>query len=160
MQKTVQFQAVQFSITEFSTVWPIYRTLSGATTPGLCGFKSDGNKGVLRILQSSSITGASPSDCLVSYPRHSLVESYPSAEMQSVYSAAAADRVKARYRKKSIFNTFSNRSQIFKLVKNYEAHDSRFLPILTSDQPGEICKRYPQLCAQHSTERRTPGASI
>ena len=33
---------------------------------------SDGNEGVLRIPQCSSITGASPSDCLVSYPGHSL----------------------------------------------------------------------------------------
>ena len=44
-------------------------------------------KGVLRIPQSSSITGALPSDCFVSYPGHSLGgESYSSAEMQSVYS--------------------------------------------------------------------------
>ena len=47
-------------------------------------------KGVLCITQSSSITEAS-SDCLVSYPGHLLGESYLSAEMQSVYSAAAAD---------------------------------------------------------------------
>ena len=31
------------------------------------------------------------SDCLVLYPGHSLGESYPSAEMQSVYSAATAE---------------------------------------------------------------------
>ena len=37
-----------------------------------CGPGSDGNKGVLRIPQSSSITGASPSDCLISYPGYSL----------------------------------------------------------------------------------------
>ena len=46
--------------------------LSGATTPGLSGPGSDGNKVVLHIPQSSSITGTSPSDCLVSYPVHSL----------------------------------------------------------------------------------------
>ena len=40
---------------------------------------SNGNKGVLRIPQSSSITGGSPSDCLVSYPGHSLRESYRDA---------------------------------------------------------------------------------
>ena len=34
------------------------------------------------------------SDCLVSYPGHSLGESYPTAEMQSVYSAASVDRAK------------------------------------------------------------------
>ena len=46
--------------------------LSGATTPGQSGPVSDGNKGVLRIPQSSSITGTSPSDCLMSSPGHSL----------------------------------------------------------------------------------------
>ena len=49
-------------------------------------------KEVHHIPQSSSITEASPSDYLVSYPGHSLGESYPSAEMQSVYSAAPADK--------------------------------------------------------------------
>ena len=39
----------------------------------------------------SSITGASPLDCLMSYPGHSLEESDPSTEMQSVYSADPAD---------------------------------------------------------------------
>ena len=38
-------------------------------------------------MQISSITGASLSDCLVSYLVHSLEESYLFAEMQSVYSA-------------------------------------------------------------------------
>ena len=66
--------------------------LSGATTPGQSGPGSDGNEGVLRIPQSSSIAGTSPSDCLVSYPGHSLGGgSYPSAEKQSVYSTAPAD---------------------------------------------------------------------
>ena len=64
--------------------------LSGATTPGQSGPGSGGNKGVLRIPQSSSITGTSPSDCLVSYPGHSS-GGYPSAEVQSVYSTAPAD---------------------------------------------------------------------
>ena len=43
------------------------RTLSGATTPDQSGPGSDGNKGVLRISQSSSITGALPSHSLESY---------------------------------------------------------------------------------------------
>ncbi len=55
---------------------------------------SNGNEGVLRIPQSSRITVTSPSDCLVSYPRHSLGVSYPSAEVQSVYSTAPADWAK------------------------------------------------------------------
>ena len=75
---------MQFSIsTLFSSIWPIDSTLSGATTSGQSGPGSNGNKGVLCIPQSSNITGASPSDCLVSYPGHVLGE--------SVYSAALAD---------------------------------------------------------------------
>ncbi len=46
--------------------------LSGATTPGQSGPGSNGNEGVLRIPQSSNTAGTSPSDCLVSYPGHSL----------------------------------------------------------------------------------------
>ena len=68
-------------------------TLSGATTPIQSGPGSDGNKGVLCIPQSSSITEASSSVCLVSYLGHLLGKSYPSAEMQSVYSAALTDLV-------------------------------------------------------------------
>ena len=67
------------------------KALSGATTPSQSGPGSDGNEGVLRIPQSSSTAGTSPSDCLVSYPGHSLGGSYPSAEVQSVYSTAPAD---------------------------------------------------------------------
>ena len=65
--------------------------LSGATIPGQSGPGSNGNEGVLRIPQSPSITGTSPSDCLVSYLGHSLGGSYPSAELQSVYSTAPAN---------------------------------------------------------------------
>ena len=46
--------------------------LSGATTPGQCGPGSNGNEGVLRIPQSSSTARTSPSECLVSYPGHSV----------------------------------------------------------------------------------------
>ena len=70
---------------------PYIGPLSGATTPGQSGPGSNGNKGVLHIPQSSSITGTSPSNCLVSYPGHSMVGSYPSAEKQLVYSTAPAD---------------------------------------------------------------------
>ena len=48
-------------------------------------------KGVLRIPQGSSITEASPSDCLVSYAGHSLGKSYTSAEMLLVVSNAPAE---------------------------------------------------------------------
>ena len=74
-----------------SSIWPIDMTLSGATTPGQSGPGSDGNEGVLRIPQNSSITGASLSDCLVSHPEHSWEKSYSSIEMQVIYSTAPAD---------------------------------------------------------------------
>ena len=61
--KTVLFQTIQFCIsTQFSSIWPIDRILSAATIPGQSGPGSDGNERVLRIPQSSSITGSSPSD--------------------------------------------------------------------------------------------------
>ena len=87
MSKSFLFQIIQFSIsTQFSYIWSIDRTLSGATTLGQRGPGSDG------IPQSSSITGNSPSDCLVSYLGHSLIgESYSSTEKQSVYSTAPAE---------------------------------------------------------------------
>ena len=48
--KTVLFQTIQFSIsTQFSSIRPIDRTLSGATTSGESGPGSDGNKEVLCI---------------------------------------------------------------------------------------------------------------
>ena len=50
-----------------SSIWPIDTTLPGATTPGLSRPGSNGNEEVLCIPQSSSITGTSPSDCLMSY---------------------------------------------------------------------------------------------
>ena len=75
----------QFSLAEveslyLDSIWPIDRILSGVTT---LGQSKPGNEEALSILQSSSIPGASPSDCLVWYPGDSLEESYPSAEMQS-----------------------------------------------------------------------------
>ena len=76
-----------------NSIWPIDRTLSSATTSGQSEPGSHGNKEVLSIPQSSSITGASPSDYLVSYPGHSLVGIYPSTETLSGYSIAPADWV-------------------------------------------------------------------
>ena len=73
--------------------------LLGASTPSQSGPGSDGNKGVLCIPQSSSITGTSPLDCLVSYLGHSLVGCWvgcftPFTEVQLVYSSAPADWAK------------------------------------------------------------------
>ena len=90
--KTILFQTSQFTMsTQSSSIWPIDWTLSGATTLGQSRPGSDGNKGVLRIPLSSSVTGASLSDYFMSNVGHSLEESYPFAGMQSVYSVAATD---------------------------------------------------------------------
>ena len=60
--------------------------LSGATTLGQSGPGNNDNEGVLYTPQSSSITGASPSDCLVSYPGHSFdAESYYFADVVGVF---------------------------------------------------------------------------
>ena len=69
------FEGKSYSFTEMQSVYskaPANLTTypSGATTPDQSGPVSDGNKGLLRIPQSSSITEALPSDCLVSYPEH------------------------------------------------------------------------------------------
>ena len=95
--------------TQFSFIWPNDRTLSDVNITNLSGPESDANEGVLRIPQSSSITGASPSDCLMTYAgyveiqlvystgsadwatRHSLGELHPSVKIQSVYSTGSAD---------------------------------------------------------------------
>ncbi len=110
ISKTVLFQVIPFGkSTQFSSIWLIDRILSGATTPGQSGSGSDGNKEVLCIPQSSSITEASSSDCLVSYTGHSLGKSYPSAEMQSVYSAAPTNRA-------TYFWPFIKMSQLLKMT--------------------------------------------
>ena len=54
-----------------SSIRPIDRTLSSANILGQSGPESDGNEEVLKIPQNASITGASPSDSLVSYQGHS-----------------------------------------------------------------------------------------
>ena len=76
-------QIIQFSInTQFSSICPIDKTLSGATTLGQSEPRKDGNEGVLHIPQISSINGVTQADCLLSYPGHSLGLAYPCAEMQ------------------------------------------------------------------------------
>ena len=78
-----------------SSIWLVDKTLSEAIILGQSGSGKNGNEGVLHIPQSSSITGALASDCLLSYAGHSLSVcvcggSNPSVEMQSVYSTAPA----------------------------------------------------------------------
>ena len=58
---------------QFSSIWPIDRTQSNATTLGQSGPGSDGIEGVLHILQSSSFSGTSSSNSFMSYPGQSLV---------------------------------------------------------------------------------------
>ena len=57
-----QFYLKKFSLTLVRCL-VLGRALSGATTPGQSGPGSDGNEVMLRIPQSSSITGTSPLDC-------------------------------------------------------------------------------------------------
>ena len=50
MSKTVLFQTIQFSLnTQFSSIRPIDRTLSGGSNPDQREPGSDGNEDVLRI---------------------------------------------------------------------------------------------------------------
>ena len=68
---TVLFQTIQFCIsTLFSFIWSIDTTLSSAATLGQSEPGSEGNERILCISQNSSITGTSPSDCLVPYTGH------------------------------------------------------------------------------------------
>ena len=66
---TIQFSrshlvALSLNVKQF---YLTYRTLSGATNSGQSWLGSNGNEGVLHIPLSTSITGTSPSDCLVLY---------------------------------------------------------------------------------------------
>ena len=67
----------------YTSISSIDRTLWGATIPGQKEHGSDANEKVLLVLKRSGITEASPSDCLLSYSEHSLV--------QSVYSTTTGD---------------------------------------------------------------------
>ena len=60
-----------------SSIWPIDRTLSGAATPGQSRPRINGNKGVLSISQSSGITVAAWSYCLMSNSGHWLGDFLP-----------------------------------------------------------------------------------
>ena len=85
--KRILFQTIQFCISkDFSSIWPIDRTLSAATSPGQSGPGNDDNNGVLRIPQSSSITRTSPLFRVIS--RTLFVGEVVSAEVQSVYFIA------------------------------------------------------------------------
>ena len=76
---------------EFVISNPFVRTLSGATTPRQSEPGNNRNEWVIHTPQRSSINGTSPLDCLMSCLEHSFGGSYPSAEVQSVYSTTPAN---------------------------------------------------------------------
>ena len=132
-QKTVLFATIQFSIcTLFSSIWPLYRTLSDATTPCKSGPGSDGNKEVLRISKSSSTNGTLPSDRLVAYPGHSSVEFLPlcrdavgvfyrNRRLGSVYSEAEFKGIEAKCTIFTINSRYShvrNRHKMFITIEH------------------------------------------
>ena len=136
---TVLFQTIPFSIsTHFSSVWPIDRILSGATTPGQWGPRSDGNEGLLHILQSFR-DEVSPPDGLISYPRHSLGEFYFSGEMLSVYFSVPVDLATST-RTQNVPGT-TTRSQKY-LVLPLGVRVYRWLPLRTRVDLKIMAKEY------------------
>ena len=101
---------------------PLVRALPGATTPGQSGPGSDGNKEVLLIPQTFSITGTPPSDFSVSYPGFSLggVGSCSSAAVQSVYSTAPEI---------VFFFFFYSYKQVTFFVLKYWLHPSEYIVV-------------------------------
>ena len=82
--KNSSIKTIQFSIsTQFNSIRRIDKSLSDATTLRQSGPGSDGKKGVFCFSQSYSISGAPPSDCLVSYLGHSLRERLTSLQRSS-----------------------------------------------------------------------------
>ena len=68
-----------------SSIWPIDRTHQ------VLPLRAKVDLGAMEMKGDSTFPKVSPSDFLVPYLGHSLRKSYPSAEMQSVYSANPAD---------------------------------------------------------------------
>ena len=76
---------------QFSSFWPLDRTISDATSSGLSWYGSHGNKGVQHISQNSSIPGDLTIRLFSVIFRACIGGGLPSAEMQPVYSATPAD---------------------------------------------------------------------
>ena len=91
--KAVRFQTIQFSIsTQFSSIWPIDRTLSDITTPGQSWPGSDGNEWYSAFPKTPALL--EPPDRIVLCHIQDTSSggwSYSSAEMPSVYSTAPAE---------------------------------------------------------------------
>ena len=75
----------------YSSTWPKDRTLSDAATPVQCESGSNGTEEILCIPQSSTINGASLSDCFMSHTEHWFGGGYSTTDMQSGNSTASAD---------------------------------------------------------------------
>ena len=87
--KYEQFYFKRFSLAQEHNLVLFYLC---ATTPGKNEPGSDANKWVLRIHKATAILEALPSYFFFfEYPRHTLGESYPSAKMQLLCSAAPVD---------------------------------------------------------------------
>ena len=87
-----QFNGFKYSKWLNSYFWLIDGTLTGSTPLGQNEPGSNSNEGVFHIPQRSK-TRTSPSDAVYCHIQDSrwVGESYPSAEMQSVYSTASTD---------------------------------------------------------------------
>ena len=69
---------------KFSSIWPVDRTISGATTPGQSGPGNNSIEGVICILQSSSSSKFTQLDCLLSYPGHLLGGGLISSKLNAI----------------------------------------------------------------------------
>ena len=128
-----------------SSNWPIDRILSGATTPSQCGPRSDGNEGILYIPQSYCITGASPSDCLISYLGHSFKESYPFRDTLCVLCSPS------RLGQRKIWVLYPDSLIIFMIDKYYFLFNDpisfKFTPNFFTRLPGDT-----QRCSTNAFE--------
>ena len=78
--------------------------------------------------------------------------------MQRHYKTRPYKIVQIRHRRKFNFNSFPKRSQILKLVMNFEAYSTfedrkvtDSSPSDSSDHPGGVCTHCQHLCSPHST---------
>ena len=133
--QTVLFLSIKFSIGHLfalslnSSIWPISRTLSGATTSGPSRTGIDSNEGVLCNSQSSSITGALPWDCCILQPQpteppgHSLWgRGAPLQRCCRVYSAAPSPSWRSYASSLSIFILFEKHSRFGIILSNILIH--------------------------------------
>ena len=114
MSKQFYFKLFSFAKVQYSSIWHIDKIPSCTAAPSQSGPGNNTNERVLCIPHRSSITGISPSYCLVTYPRHSLEESYTSAKMWSLYSIVPCDW--AKYVLRSSLQVFNSRLSFSKPV--------------------------------------------